>query len=61
MAEPVSLCECGCGEAAGVWTYTNNSLGIIKGQPKRFLGLHSKIINKPVDALKIPTKLCGCG
>ena len=57
----MSLCECGCGQDAGVWTYTNNSLGIVKGQPKRFLGHHFKIKHKLVDTLKMSTKLCGCG
>lgn len=41
----MSLCECGCGRDAGVWTKTNTQLGWRKGAPRRFIHGH----NTPVQ------------
>jgi len=38
------LCECGCGERAGVYSTSNRSAGIVAGTPKRFIhGHHSRL------------------
>ena len=36
------LCECGCGQDAGVYSATNRRKGRIKGAPKRQVNGHSK-------------------
>ena len=37
----MALCECGCGQDAGVYDKTRNGQGMIKGQPKKFILGHS--------------------
>lgn len=38
------LCECGCGQLAGVYKGSNSAAGIVAGQPKRFIhGHHSRL------------------
>jgi hypothetical protein len=36
----MSLCECGCGQDAGVYPQSRTVDGIIKGQPRRYLNYH---------------------
>jgi len=36
------LCACGCGKEVNLSVYTNNRLGIKKGQPNRFICGHSR-------------------
>jgi hypothetical protein len=37
----MALCECGCGNDAGIYRQTNRQKGRIKGQPKRFIDHHN--------------------
>jgi hypothetical protein len=37
----VRICECGCGQPTNVATETHNSVGVVKGQPQRYLVGHS--------------------
>ena len=37
----MSVCQCGCGEDAGVYPRTHSRLGIVKGVPRRFLPGHN--------------------
>jgi hypothetical protein len=41
LAVPAGLCQCGCGGATGVATYTNKRWGHVKGEPYRFLKGHA--------------------
>jgi len=52
----MSLCECGCGQDAGVYKYSDKTFGAVKGQPKKFVIGHRK--NKREV---LPTNLCACG
>jgi len=36
------LCECGCGQDAGVYHQTNLAIGMVRGQPKKFIRFHKK-------------------
>ncbi len=39
-----NLCQCGCGQPAGVYATSNSAAGIVAGQPKRFIhGHHSRV------------------
>lgn len=39
-----SLCQCGCGQQAGVYATSNSHAGIVAGRPKRFIhGHHSRM------------------
>jgi hypothetical protein len=37
----MALCECGCGQDAGVYAKTKRTKGYIQGQPKRFIHGHA--------------------
>lgn len=37
----MSLCECGCGEDAGVYARTDRRIGAVRGQDKRYANGHS--------------------
>jgi hypothetical protein len=38
----INPCDCGCGEDAGFWGYTDKSQGRIEGEPKRFAHGHNR-------------------
>ena len=55
----MSLCECGCGQDAGVYPiYTYVAGKNVSGQPKRFVKGHNN--RRPISALGGPCE-CGCG
>lgn len=37
----MSLCECGCGLPAPITTQNNKNLGLVKGEPRRFIVGHN--------------------
>lgn len=43
----VALCECGCGEPAGVYSTSNSRAGIKAGDPKRFIHGHHNRLQQP--------------
>jgi hypothetical protein len=42
------LCECGCGQKAPLAKRTNRRLGIVKGEPNRFIAGHNQRIAPPM-------------
>ena len=36
------ICQCGCGEEAGVYTQTHGSRGVVKGEARRFKHGHRR-------------------
>lgn len=51
MAEtPEGLCQCGCGESAGRWTYTSSRWGAVRGQFRRFVDASHGHRKLPVDS-----------
>ena len=46
------LCECSCGQDAGVYKRTHKSSGHVKGEPKKFLQGHSSRIGKHITVCK---------
>jgi hypothetical protein len=41
----IKLCECGCGEPSPLSHETRKSLGLVRGQPRRFVKGHDKFID----------------
>lgn len=46
------LCECGCGQDAGVYKRTHKSSGHIEGEPKRFVQGHNSNRGKHITVCK---------
>ena len=44
------LCECGCGQETSIARRTRSNIGVVKGQPRRFLAGHNKKNGKPEHA-----------
>lgn len=40
------FCECGCGQKTSLWPQSNTRLGIVKGQPRRFVQRHFQAIKQ---------------
>lgn len=62
------LCDCGCGKAVPIATYTIRSKGIVKGEPVRFANGHTARNRKARErdaAYEVANKdgfcMCGCG
>lgn len=50
---PFGFCHCGCGQSTDIATYTRTSMGIVKGQPYRYLHGHST--RKDAKTVMCPT------
>ena len=48
-------CECGCGQPVGRFTYTNKSLGAVRGEWKRFVHGHNGRNRPPANRTDVPT------
>lgn len=67
---PAGLCQCGCGRATEIATYTSRTIGVVKGQPRRFCRGHRKggrprsdrATSLPAETgIPLGTCQCGCG
>lgn len=54
-----ALCQCGCGQPAPIFKYTNNKLGYVMGKPARFIRGHSG--RKQIEPVEPKLCECGCG
>lgn len=46
----MKLCECGCGQPTRLVTMTNRRLGVVKGEPRRFLpGHQARVSREPIE------------
>lgn len=55
----VKLCECGCGEPAPIARRNYLDIGVLKGQPMRFIQSHRPKPPAPENVVKLCE--CGCG
>lgn len=44
---PVGYCQCGCGQITGIWQYSDQSRGRVKGEHKQFVRGHNGRIHSP--------------
>lgn len=58
---PFGYCHCGCGQKAPIATHTYTRLGILKGEPFRFINGHYALTRKVTDPGPNPSGLCQCG
>ena len=55
------ICQCGCGEEAGVYTQTHGSRGVVKGEARRFKHGHRRTPVCKHGHPRVPDNITECG
>jgi hypothetical protein len=57
--DPSGLCECDCGQFAGIAKHTDKRAGVVKGGPLHFVHGHENRKNPESRALNVTCRACG--